>query len=462
MAMWRGVDQTRQRLAVETSWIGGRVHRSAVVVFGLALAVRVLYNVTVAYNYVPRSDAAEYVGLAQHLLRWGCYCRLAPGEPTTIRPPLFPLFLAAVNLLGGVTSLQERLALSVVGAVTCLLVSGIAGDLFGRRAGVLAGLIAATYPQLFIYDAWLYSESLAICLFAASCLAVMRIVRQPVSWRWALVGGLVGLTALARPNGIYALGAVVVWAAAAVATRVATPRRALLGAGLVALGCMSVLAPWVVRNYIVTGGAFVPATTVGGIVLAGSYNDQAYSMPGFSGSWVNPYTVKTWDATDRALLDTYRTACWAPCEVGVDHATTEVAFHWASAHRQLLPRLVALRMRQFWAPASPPGEAGMPIWRRVAVAYPALVMGLAALGLFALRRRWYDALVPLLFGATIVGGAIIFYGSPRMRAPLEPILVALAAGGAVWLIGIVRARQPRRAALVPVESAPVSSASPDK
>jgi hypothetical protein len=34
-----------------------------------------------------------------------------------------------------------------------------------------------------------------------------------------------------------------------------------------------------------------------------------------------------------------------------------------------------------------------------------------------------------LFGAVVVAGAVVFYGSPRMRAPLDPILVVMAAGG---------------------------------
>lgn len=202
---------------------------SALVIFLLALAARVTYNLTLAANYIPSSDALEYHQLARNLLQWHCYCLFAPGQPTTYRPPLFPLFLAGVYWLTGANPLYGRLALSVVGAVTCVLVSLIARDLFGRRAGLLAGLIAATYPQLVIYDAWLYSESLAVCLFVASCLAMMRASHKPPGWQWLLVGVLLGLAALTRPNGIYALLAVLAWVALAVLKRALTWKRATIG-----------------------------------------------------------------------------------------------------------------------------------------------------------------------------------------------------------------------------------------
>lgn len=407
-------------------------------IFALALAVRVTYNLTVARDYVPRHDAAAYVNLAQHVLQWGCYCLFTPTQPTTYRPPVFPLFLALVSQVSGPDPLHARLALSVVGAITCVLVSLIARDLFGPRVGVLAGLMAATYPQLFIYDAWLYSESLAICLYAASCLAAMRAVRRPVGWRWALAGGLLGLTALTRPNGIYALGAFVLWAGIAVWARLIPPRRALAGVLVVVAGCVAIMAPWTVRNYVVTGGAFVPISTGGGDVIAGAYNTAAYTWPGYQGSWVNPWTMPYWSPSEHAMLRKFPIACWGACDVVRDHMTTELGIHWAESHIQDLPRLVLLRMIQFWTPASSPIEAGMPIWRSFAVAYPALVIGLALVGVVGQRRRLRALLLPWLFGAVVVAGAVVFYGSPRMRAPLEPILIVMAAGGITSVVAQVR------------------------
>jgi len=458
-------------------------------IFLLALGVRVFYNLTVARNYVPLHDAAVYDAIARHLLSEGCFCA-SPHIPTTYRPPLFPLFLALVYRLGGVNPLHARLALSVIGAGTCVLAALIARDLFGWRAGLLAGLIAVAYPQLFIWDAWLYSESLAVFSFAACCLVALRLARSQRSlrtwgarWRWLAGGVLFGLTALVRPNGFYALLAFVGFlalaavipalarrfaprgqsgqpvgapsstsasssASSAGARRAASPgarliaslawiapralpwRRATLGAALLCLGFAVTLAPWVARNYEVTGGAFVPFTSMDGIVIAGSYNDLVYQQPFFQGQWANPVLVPAY--LQAAGPDPNN--CDPHCEIARSQQMKQLGVHWALSHPTELPFLVVYRMEALWTPASPLIEDGMSIWPAFATLYPlaVILLGLGGMALLLARRRW-QALIPVLFAATVTLGAAVFYGSPRMRAPMEPLLVACAAVALVWL-----------------------------
>ncbi len=420
-------------------------------IFLLALALRVTYNLTIARGYVPIKDAAEYVGLAQHMLHWGCYCQYAPGVPTTYRAPGFPLFLAGVFALVGEDALKARLALSIVGAVTCLLASEMARDFFGRRAAILAGCVAATYPQLFIYDTWLYSESLATCLFAASCLAMMRTLGRPLGWRWVLVGVLIGATALVRPNGIYGLFAVAAWVALVLWRRKTPVKQTVLAAGLITAGCLALLAPWTVRNFVVTDGAFVPLTTGGGIVIAGAYNTAVYRLPYFRGSWVNPADNPYMDAEDRRVVASFPSdgfSCSGPCEVARDQAFEQMGLRWLRTHLNLFPRLLTLRENQFWRPAADTNEAGMPILAPFASGYPMLVLLLTLPGLLALlrKRAGLPALVFCAFGATVIAGGLIFYGSPRMRSSLEPFLVVLASGALVYWTAWIRASlQARRA-----------------
>lgn len=402
-------------------------------IFLLAVTVRVVYNLTVARNYVPLHDAADYNNMAVHLLHEGCLC-IYPNISTTVRPPLFPSFMASVYAVTGYDPLHARLALSVVGALTCLLVAGIGRILMGRRVGVVAGLIAATYPQLFIWDAWLYSESLAIFFFALCCYLCMRLEKRH-HWRvWLGVGLIFGLAALVRPNGIYALLAVIAVVGLAVILRETPWRRGAIQIGALTLGCMLVLAPWVARNYVVTGGAFVPFTTVSGIVVAGSYNDQSFSDPVWLGGWVNPLDVPA----DAPTAERFPTICDARCEVARDNALNQLGVHWAETHIRELPRMFYRRMKAFWHPDSPPGEAGMLIWRPFASVYPTAAILLAVLGmLLAMRRRWRVALLPLLFAGAVVAGGLLFYGSPRMRAPMEPMIVVFAAVGVVGIFDLI-------------------------
>jgi hypothetical protein len=417
------------------SWL--RAQAPWLLVFMGALAVRVLYNLTVARHYVPTHDAQEYVLLGERLASGKCYCLWGDGHPSAYRSPGFPLFLTGVFLLFGPSTLAARLALSIVGALTCVLSGLIARDLFGARAGVLAGALAAVYPQLFINDAWLNSESLAICLFAASCLVVMRLRGAPLGWRWIGAGALLGALALTRPNGFYGLIATLAWLALAAWQRRLTLGRAALGAALVLAAFILVLTPWVVRNAEVTG-AFVPFSTGGGDVIAGAYTDAAYRGPDVWQAWINPLRNPTIPPADRRLLTSFPPSCWGACEVRRDAAATGVGLRWARSHLLVLPWLIVLRWIQTWIPAYAPDNGGMPIWRPFAIGYPALVILLAPVGLYRLRRRWDDGLVPALLAASVVVGCLVFYGSPRLRAPMEPLLLAFAAGAILPLTDRLR------------------------
>lgn len=405
-------------------------HLALAVIFLLALTLRVVYNLTVERAYVPLHDAADYNNMAVHLLNENCLC-IYPHISTTVRSPLYPLFMANVYVVSGYNPLHVRLTLSVVGALTCLLVAGMARMLMGRRVGVVAGLIAATYPQLFIWDAFLYSESLSIFFFALCCYLSMRLEKRHKWWVWLGVGVIFGLAALVRPNGIYTLLAVIAVVALTVALRETTWRQGGIQAAALTLGCILTLLPWTVRNYGLTGGAIVPFTTVTGIVVAGSYNDLSYGDPPNAGTWVNPLHIPA----DAATMEQFPVICDARCEVARSAAANQMGIHWAETHLSELPRLFYLRMKDFWRPASPPGEAGMPIWRPFATLYPSLVILLAFFGvLVALRRRWREALLPLLFAGMVVAGGLLFYGSQRMRAPMEPMIVIFAAVGVAALV----------------------------
>lgn len=417
-------------------------HLSLAGIFALALALRVFYNLTVERAYVPLHDAVDYNHMALHILNEGCVCIL-PHMPTTVRPPLYPFFMAMVYVFTGYDPLHVRLALCLTGALTCLLVADMTRILMGKRVGVLAGLIAATYPQLFIWDAFLYSEGLAIFFFALCCYLAMRLNKRHRWWVWLSVGLVFGLAALVRPNGVYALLAVIGVIGVAVALRETTLRQGVIQAAAITLGCLLALSPWIVRNYIDTGGSFVPFTTITGIVVAGSYNDESFSNPATLGVWVSPNNIPA----EAPIMRRFPVICEPRCEVIRNGVGTQIGLHWAETHINDLPLLMYRRMKQFWHPDSPPGEAGMPVWRPFAIIYPTLVILLAWFGaLAALLRRQREALMPLLFAASVVAGGLLFYGTPRMRAPMEPMIVVFAAVGLATLLqllwrGIARARQ---------------------
>ncbi len=61
----------------------------------VAWLVRLIFNLTVARDYTPTADAANFVVIAQNLLHSGCFC-LHPPAPTIDRAPVWPATIAAI------------------------------------------------------------------------------------------------------------------------------------------------------------------------------------------------------------------------------------------------------------------------------------------------------------------------------------------------------------------------------
>ena len=150
----------------------------AIGIFCLALLVRVIYNDTVAHDYSPLHDSLFYQVIGFNLLQEHCFC-LLPHISTVDRAPLWPAIIAAIAVALGPSDYFARLFLCGIGSGTCVLIYLFARDLFGRYIGVLAGVIATVYPELYIYDGWLYTESLYTFLLLALCYGVYRLQRIP-------------------------------------------------------------------------------------------------------------------------------------------------------------------------------------------------------------------------------------------------------------------------------------------
>ena len=409
----------------------------AALVFGVALLIRILYNATVAHAYFPKYDSAQYQLIGFNLIDEHCFC-LHPYVTTAYRPPLWPFLIAGISLISGRADIYDRLFLCCLGAGTCVLVYLFARDLFRGRIGLLAGLSAALYPALFIYDGWLYTESLYTFLLIAVCYCLLRIQRSEGRRLslWLLCGALLALLALTRPNGVLIIGLTLLWTALLVWRRL-LDKRALLNVALAAIVACLLIAPWTLRNYLVAH-SFIPVATGDGTVLLGAYNDQAATQPGSLGSWINP--LKT---DPQVLMPFPLYTCNAVCEMAREETSKNAAIQWIKGHLSEMPGLLAYHLRNFWTPYT--READLPMERFPALlasqvvhamseTLPIPIFALATLGLVVtLRRYWHTWLFAYLVILAALGEALVYYGSSRFRAPIEPLLILLAAGALWWL-----------------------------
>jgi 4-amino-4-deoxy-L-arabinose transferase-like glycosyltransferase len=396
-----------------------RPHLPAAGVFFLALLVRIIYNATVAHGYIPEYDAALYNAIALNLINEHCFC-LAPHVPTVSRAPFWPWLIAGIYTLTGQDNAHARLFLCFIGASTCTIVYLWARDIFGKRIGIISGTIAAFYTGLFIWDGWLYTESLYTFLLLVFAYSLYRL-QYTAQLRWAVLSGLaLAAASLTRPNGLVYVGMVFVWAILVIRAKLLSWQTAVRGVLIVTILTVGLIAPWTARNYTVSH-TFIPVATGSANVLAGAYNEGVlkdvrsnYPGPGgYPGLWVPAGRVH-------------------PPIAGLK---------WIRTHPDQALEIFGLHFINMWRPYT--SEDGLPVrefpdrtsakvvWSMMMI-MPILVILLAFFGLLVTwKQRRQQLLIPALLVLMAIAQCIVFYGSMRFRAPIEPILVLLA-GGALW------------------------------
>ena len=372
-------------------------------------------------------DEVDYDRLARSLIDGRGY--ISPrGEPTSLRPPLYPAFVAAGYALSGGAVQAVRFLQATLDVGTVALTYLIGRWLFGRGPGLLAALLLSVNLGMVAATGRLLSETLFTFLLIAAVAVTVEWLRamregrvQAVVALGIGIGVLLGAATLTR--GILLLYTVPLIVLAAWTRWVHEPasgwvpsapalRKATWGAILAVLVTFAlVLTPWTLRNYRVHG-AFVPVTTQSGIALYASYNPPK----GIFG------LLRRDEVTAAAEHLREPEASAALVRAAVDSIYT-------SPGKAL--KLEALKVLYFWAPldweilpfsgAFNPAYAFIAIWSLFYVA-------------LRLPREnsppTWPAWLPILY---FFGMALLFHGSPRYRLPVEPLLALFAAMGLATL-----------------------------
>ena len=439
----------RQRVATLPARHGG-----AVVLASLAVVVALGFGLRLDRAINPPSnpggdsivayqgnDSLAYERIAAALYEDGRYGTPEMRSPSDWSPGAPLLYAGVYYLTGGVDPERARIAVALLGAAMILIVYLIGRRLAGPVAGVVAGLLAAVYPAFLDNNGQLLSEPIAAFTLSAAVLSFMWAAdegRRP--WAWSLPGGLLGATALTRPEYL-PFAAVFGLLALVLVGRRRSWRLGLVSAALLVGMFAVVLAPWTVRNYVVLD-RFVPVTTGGGKALF-----VATYLPGngrqlqvkralikrYTGQrYVSPEEVR--DTEMKTLLD--RVARKYP-QLERDAALARIGRENFRKYFSESPfaymKMVARKMWNVWRRGSGPTMRATG-W--IVFHYAILAFGLLGLAVLAWRRRWEALLLAALIGGiTLLGGLLL--AVPRRNVPLMPLVMTLAAAGGAWLSLVV-------------------------
>jgi hypothetical protein len=206
-------------------------------------------------------------------------------------------------------------------------------------------------------------------------------------------------------------------------------QKAIRNGLFITLIALAVTLPWTIRNYAITH-TVIPVSNVG-TVLIGAYNDMVVQKNNtLYGLWWLPAQLN---------------GDFHPHSPADEQADAKQALAWIDNHRNLMPSLLTIHLLHMWTPyintfdglpfEEFPDRLSSKIVRDMIPLMSIPIFLLAAVGLLVTWKRSKKQLlvVYLVIALTIVQN-IVFYGSPRFRAPIEPLLVVLAGGALWWLI----------------------------
>ena len=417
-------------------------------VLGMAFRVGLAINLT---HRPLTGDSAFFHATAANIAAGKGYAEVTNYGPvhlglvaTAGHPPVFPTFLAFLDLIGFNSVESQRLVVAVLTSASVLLMG-----LLGRRVanpvvGLIAAGLAAVDPLWFQPSAILMSESIYLVIIPALLLTAVICLENPSWWRFGELGVLIGVSLLIRSE---AGGLIIVLGIPLVLLVSKSWSQRLKLYGVLIAGLLLVTVPWVIRNEVQLGG-FTIADDAGG-TLAGSYcagtiDPHSLSYGGFDlGCTLGAAGYDVQGPPPRGDNK------WT--ELELNDVLTSSSLRFARGHIADLPGTVLAREAAVWGFPNQRyetilsnGEGRVERLENLGqvmfwVEIPFVLFGAFKLATTS-RRKFVVVVLPIVLVAL---NAAAFYGSTRMRVAAEPSLAVFVAIGLVATARLIADRRSR-------------------
>ena len=405
-------------------------------VFAFALLVRGIYLYESSDNptfRAPVVDSLTYDQMARGMVEGS-----GITEEFFWQQFFYPLFLSGVYFLSGSSILFARVTQALLGAVTCVLTYRLGLKIFGRTAGILAGLMVALYGPLVFFEAELLAAGWA-SFWAALVILLFLTTAEKRTAAMCIVLGLCGaLSVLTRPNFIPFLAAGSVWLIVVWLRGQIRAKKVALGVVGMAGGFLAVTMPVAVQNYRVTGFlTFLPGTGGLNLYIGNNPEFEAVSIrPGIEWQRVVDLPLKEGRRTRKEQQEFFYTRAFGymrtqPTDflAGLQHKGTEFF-----SSREM-PGNINVYLFRRWSHL-----LGLLTWKAGGFGFPfGVLLPPALLGIYLCRRKLPAVL--LLFVVLYAASVILTHVEARYRMPVVAPMCILASGALVKMAELVRARR---------------------
>lgn len=223
--------------------------RVIVALYLISFLIGVSFIVTKPLPYLSGGDT-EYSIYARNIMNGNGFSHdvQPPYHPSVYRVPGYSIFLSLIYTLFGFNNLAVMLLQALLNAGVCVLIFYLARRYFSLKFSYLASALVAVYPFTAVFVHVIYSEILCIFLFTLGIFLFEKGRESGKALFFALSGLTLGYCLLVRPGTaffpLFITGAYIL---------VESLKKAWRHLLVFNLCVMLVWAPWIVRNYLVSG-----------------------------------------------------------------------------------------------------------------------------------------------------------------------------------------------------------------
>ena len=225
--------------------------RRLALITAVGFAVRLAYVLIARRNHVPGGDAFFYHVGANLLVDGKGFIAPLPyvlgaRVEAADHPPLYMLYLALSSVVGLRTALEHVLWSTMLGTGTIVVVGALGRRVGGFRVGLVAAALAAVYPNVWLHDGALLSETMAIFVATLALLLAYRAWDRPGIASTLSLAAACGVAMLARSELVLLLPAL--FAPVILLAPGVSIRQRLTGLAAGTLVALVIIAPWVGYN----------------------------------------------------------------------------------------------------------------------------------------------------------------------------------------------------------------------
>lgn len=229
-----------------------------------------------AHVPVTGADPWQYNAIALNLVHHHCYSFSAemPCNPTAMRTPGYPFFLAAIYSITNDSLLAVRVVQFACFAFALVLLFRLGLFFMDEMPAFCGTLVTATYPPLILYSQMHMTETVSMLMMLGFVILFIKAIQQehPPFRLWLAQGLLLGCATLFRPSFallIFLPSLFLLFRRSNASILQRFTRVAAMG-----ILFMALIVPWEIRNYQVAH-QFIPMADNNGSSLWQSANQYA-------------------------------------------------------------------------------------------------------------------------------------------------------------------------------------------